>query len=704
MNRKTFSLWALALAGLGWVAGCSTTNDNQCGAGLVECNGDCVNDKAHPSHCGGCGIVCESPQVCNAGSCSDSCAGNFVACGRSCVDLSVDAENCGGCGTKCNAGASCVAGKCTGGNPPDCKDRMPFSTSGSYDLDAKVVQVSGKLTKNGAAVPDGASRGYLTFESKKAGNRSMPQFAETGEATYQGSLFAGLYDVYFNPSYSCRSDGPMPCQRMLLRSGVDLAVSGSLDFDVKTVQVSGKLTKNGGAVPSGTNRGYLVFELKQGGAKSMPSFKESGEATYQGEVFAGMYDIRYQNSSSCDNERGALPCQSIVVQEGVNLNVGGSLDLNVKTVTLSGRLSKNGARVPDGTNRGYLSFELKQGSARSMAAFKATGEATYQGELFVGTYDVLYRNSYYCNSGDALPCANHLLRSGLAVTTSGSLDFDAKTVQVSGKLTKNGARVPSGSNRGSVRLEQLGGTSISMPAFGDTGEATFQSEIFAGTYDVLYEPSYYCSKPGALPCHRVRLRAGVPLNASGSLDVDAKTVQVSGKFTKNGAAVPDGANRGYLLFAHKDGGSLSMPGFGDAGDATYQGEVFAGNFDVTYQPSYYCGSAGPLPCQAVRLRSDLGLSVSGSIDFDAKTVSLSGKLTKNGQKVPDGGNRGLLRFTEKSGNSRSMPSFAESGEATYQGELFAGEYSIFYVSSYSCNSSSPMPCQTALLVGCPATP
>ncbi len=683
------------------LVGCSEPT-SKCGSGLSECNNECISDKTDPNNCGSCGNACANPLVCSSGKCSDSCEGNQVACGRACVELASDPLNCGKCGIKCENGATCVESKCTGGNQPECMNRIPFATSGSYDVDSKVIQVSGKLTKNGAAVPDGTYRGNLVFENKAGGSRSMPSFKDTGDATYQGSLFAGTYDVYYQPSSYCSSSSSViPCQRVLIQKDVALTVSGALDFDVKTVQLSGKLTKNGATVPDSSYRGNLVFENKAGSSRSMPSFKDTGEATYQGEVFAGTYDIRYQNSSYC-TDRSALPCQSIVIRTSVNLTTSGALDFDVKTVQLSGRVTKNGASVPDGSYRGNLVFELKQGSSRSMSSFKDTGEATYQGEVFVGTYDVIYNRSSYCSTGGVLPCGNLRLRSGLAVTTSGALDFDLKTINVSGKLTKNGATVPNGSYRGNLTFEQADGNAVGMQTFKDTGEATYQGELFSGTYDVIYTPSYYCSSSSPIPCQRLRIRKGVTLNQSGSLDFDVKTVQVSGKLTKNGAAMPDGSNRGSMTFALKDGGALPMPAFKDTGEATYQGELFSGTYDVSYQASYYCSATTVMPCQSANLRRDVSLTVSGALDFDAKTVQVSGKLTKNGQVMPDSTNRGNLTFVEKGGSSRSMPSFKDTGEATYQGELFAGAYSIFYNPSYYCSSSSTMPCQTNLLVGCPS--
>ena len=289
---------------------------------------------------------------------------------------------------------------------------------------------------------------------------------------------------------------------------VPFATSGSYDVDAKVIQVSGKLTKNGAAVPDGTYRGNLVFENKAGGSRAMASFKDTGDATYQGELFAGTYDIRYQNSSYC-NDRGALPCQSIVIRTGVNLTTSGALDFDVKTVQLSGRVTKNGASVPDGSYRGNLTFELKQGSSRAMTSFKDTGDATYQGEVFVGTYDVIYNRSSYCSTGGVLPCGSLRLRSGLAVTTSGALDFDLKTINVSGKLTKNGAAIPDSTNRGNVTFVEKGGSSRSMPSFKDAGEATYQGELFAGAYSVFYNPSYYCSTSSPMPC-QTNLLVGCP--------------------------------------------------------------------------------------------------------------------------------------------------------------------------------------------------
>jgi uncharacterized Zn-binding protein involved in type VI secretion len=274
---------------------------------------------------------------------------------------------------------------------------------------------------------------------------------------------------------------------------------------------------------------------------------------------------------------------------------------------------------------------------------------------------------------------------------------------VSGRLTRNGAAVPDGEYRGSLIFALDGGGSRSMTSFSDTGDATYRGEVFAGSYDVRYQPSGSCRSSGPLPCQSVMLRSKVSLVNTGALDLDAKVVSVSGRLTKNGATVPDGEYRGSLIFALVDGGSRSMTSFSDTGDATYRGEVFAGTYDVRYQPSGSCRSSGPLPCQSATLRAQVALSDSGALDLDAKVARVSGRLTRNGAAVPDGEYRGYLIFSLDGGGSRSMSPFSDTGAATYQGEVFAGSYDVRYQPSGSCRSSGPLPCQPMLIKGCPMT-
>ncbi len=94
--------------------------DDGCGAGLILCDGRCVDPSDDVSHCGGCDNQCTSTDggqgQCLDGVCRLICAEGFERCGSSCVDTQTNVFHCGGCDDACPSLAgydvSCVAGSC----------------------------------------------------------------------------------------------------------------------------------------------------------------------------------------------------------------------------------------------------------------------------------------------------------------------------------------------------------------------------------------------------------------------------------------------------------------------------------------------------------------------------------------------------------------------------------------------------------------
>jgi hypothetical protein len=96
-----------------------------CGGGLLDCGGDCVDPLSDRQFCGASGdcagendgVACEPGEVCSAGACALSCQAGLVDCDGTCVDPDVDPRHCGaddacGGGQSCGPGYACSGGTC----------------------------------------------------------------------------------------------------------------------------------------------------------------------------------------------------------------------------------------------------------------------------------------------------------------------------------------------------------------------------------------------------------------------------------------------------------------------------------------------------------------------------------------------------------------------------------------------------------------
>ena len=182
--------------------------------------------------------------------------------------------------------------------------------------------------------------------------------------------------------------------------------------------------------------------------------------------------------------------------------------------------------------------------------------------------------------------------------TPTNLTFNVATLEISGKVTTNGAApVDSGDcngtyyYRGYVRLtETTHGYSFAFPLQGCSGDATFSGTIFPGTYRVTVEGGY-----SDLPSGTYVANAALPINAStNTLAFNVASFAVSGKVTHNGAAPVDSGDcngtyyyRGYVRLTETTNGySFTFPLQDCSGDATFSGIVFPGTYRVTVNGSY----------------------------------------------------------------------------------------------------------------------
>ena len=137
-----------------------------CQAGLVNCDGECIDPNTSRVHCGATascsadagttGTVCDPGKVCALGTCSSSCPVGFVNCNGTCVDPQSDQDYCGatnGCGagdagtagSACRNGKVCLRGGCANSCP------APF-----VDCGGSCVDPSADHTHCGATLGCGA--------------------------------------------------------------------------------------------------------------------------------------------------------------------------------------------------------------------------------------------------------------------------------------------------------------------------------------------------------------------------------------------------------------------------------------------------------------------------------------------------------------------------------------------------------------------
>jgi len=109
-----------------------------CEEPLVDCGGVCANLQSDTAHCGSCSGACRNDQQCISGSCKLNCTDDYVGCGDRCVDLKADPKACGKCGTTCATGQVCKDGEC----------KLPC-IGGTDDCDGKCVDLFSDKTNCG---------------------------------------------------------------------------------------------------------------------------------------------------------------------------------------------------------------------------------------------------------------------------------------------------------------------------------------------------------------------------------------------------------------------------------------------------------------------------------------------------------------------------------------------------------------------------
>ena len=174
-----------------------------------------------------------------------------------------------------------------------------------------------------------------------------------------------------------------------------------------------------------------------------------------------------------------------------------------------------------------------------------------------------------------------------------------------------------------------------------------------------------------------------------AFDVDVPAVTLSGRITVGGK-VPTSPAAAVLLRDPRTGDTVSL---GRTGDTMYTPKLIVpGTYELIYA---YNGQndTGDVPRNTrALLRSGVEVKASGALDVDISAVTLSGKITVNGQAVMSNSGSVTLRARE-GGDSVYL---GRTGDAMYTPKLLiAGTYDVVYSYSSSGAGAVDVPRNTA---------
>ena len=695
-------------------------------------------------------------------SCTDTCMGGTTRClsttgmevcriGQSgCLEWVAQscpaAQYCGNnscqpaiaCDPACPVGYTCQPnGVCTGGAP------------GNLTLDVKTVQVSGKVTLNGATPTVGSLCGanptlntsVLRFtETTKGYVADLQTFCADSTFSFSGKLYPGTYSVRVsNPNDSRFSNLPVSSTSVSYVANAALVLAtdtSALVMDVKTVQVSGKVTLNGatplvgslcGANPT-LNTAVLRFtETTKGYVVDLNTLCSDKTFSFSGQLYPGTYLVRVSNPN--DSRFSNLPVSSTSVSYVVNAALvlttdTSALVMDVKTVQVSGKVTLNGATPIVGSlcpanptlSTAVLRFtETTKGYVVDLNTLCSDKTFSFSGQLYPGTYSVRVSNpndSRFSNLPVSSTSVSYVVNAALVFTADASgLVMDVKTVQVSGKVTLNGATPLVGSlcganptlNTAVVRFtETTKGYLIDLSTLCSDSTFSFAGQLYAGTYSVRVSnpnDSRFSNLPVSSTSVSYVANSALSLTANTSgLVMDVKTVQVSGKVTLNGATPIVGSlcganptlNTAVVRFTELTKGYLlDLNTLCSDNTFGFSGQLYSGTYAVRVSnPNDSRFSNLPVSSTSVSYVANSALPLAADTNglvLDVKTVQVSGKVTLNGATPMLGTlcpanptlNTSVVRFTENTkGYVIDLGSLCADSTFSFSGQVYAGTYAI----------------------------
>ena len=703
---------------------CAVTCTDMCPGGTTRCTSETGMDVCR---IGASGCLEWVPQACTA---AQYCGGNIC-------------QPAIACEPSCPSGYTCKpTGVCAGGSPT------------GLNLDVKTVTVSGKVTLNGATPSIGAScagnpninTSVIEFTEKTSKYVFyLGTYCKDNTYSYSGSVYPGTYSVRVNnPNGSGVGNIPMASSNSIsfvANNALALTANATgVDLNVNTVSVSGKVTLNGATPTIGVNcagnpnLNTAVIELTEktaGYVFYLGTYCKDNTYSYSGSVYPGTYSVRVNNpngSGISNIPTASSNSISFVANNALPLTANtAGVNLNVNTVSISGKVTLNGATPTIGVNCAgnpninTAVIELTEKTAGYvfyLGTYCKDNTYSYSGSVYPGTYSVRVNNPNGSGVGN-IPMASSnsisfVANNALALTANATgVDLNVNTVSVSGKVTLNGATPTIGVNcAGNPNLntavieltEKTAGYVFYLGTYCKDNTYSYSGSVYPGTYSVrVNNPngSGISNIPTA-SSNSISFVANnaLPLTANtAGVNLNVNTVSISGKVTLNGATPTIGVNcagnpninTAVIELTEKTAGYVFYLGtYCKDKTYSYSGSVYPGTYSVRVNNPSGSGY-GNIPTafrdsNSFVANSSLSLTANtAGADLNVSTVAVSGKVTLNSTTPTIGTNcagnpninTAVIEFSEKKlGYVLYLGTYCKDNMYSYSGSLYPGTYSV----------------------------
>lgn len=439
-------------------------------------------------------------------------------------------------------------------------------TATVVDVDVPMVTVSGTVTVGGRAAPTSISMGAVALRRDPAGDVIPLRLGSTGMFTARA--IPGTYDVYYYGSEGTAGTDAPRNTNLKVKTGVTLAASGttSLDIDIPSVSLGGKMSLAGVAGETAQDAGLLVLRSASGDEVEVGRV---AQGRYDLHAAPGTYDLFYRSTFS-----KPLPPRNTNarVRSGIVVAPGGphTLDLDVPWADVTGVVKLNGARISSQSDDVVLS--LYNAETGDEVAVGPTTFGVFADRVVAGRYDVVYRGAVNGKASTLVPRnARATIKRDVLLegSTPISLDLDVVSVPLSGTVAIDG--VANAQSPGSFVLLGAAGKG-DVVKLGMVSQGSYSLPVVPGTYDVVHDA-------GTNPSWTIR--TGVVVNdGSGPLDIDMRTTPIHGSLTLNGEAIADPMDSGTLSLRDKNGVSIRLA---STSAGTYSVRVPPGEYGVYYE-------------------------------------------------------------------------------------------------------------------------